>query len=163
MVRYDYGWKIEMHTKVKSFILIVALFAALPSLQAQTPEKGKALSGLAGLQGKWYLQAVMDSDTATGKNPEINFDVTRKQFSGNTGCNTMRGNFQATDSTIAFSEQMVTTKMLCVGYNEPAFLKNLIRSNSYRIQNGKLVLMVEGTEISRWTRNVSKPKKTLKI
>jgi heat shock protein HslJ len=152
--------KIMMHAKIKSFILISVLFALMPCLQAQAQQKGRALPGVAGLQGKWYLQAVMASDTAAGRTPEIVFDVTHNWFSGNTGCNVMRGNVHVTDSTISFDGQVVTTKRLCVGYNEPAFLKNLLRCNSYKIQNGVLVLMVDGTEISRWTRKITKPEKT---
>ena len=151
-----------MHTKVKSFILIATGFALLFSLAAQAQRKGNALPGKAGLAGKWYLQAVLASDTATGRNPEINFDVRHGHFSGNTGCNSMRGSFRVTDSTISFSEQVITTKMMCVGYNEDAFLKNLIRCDGYKIQNGVLILMVEGTEISRWSRKIIKPEKTLK-
>jgi hypothetical protein len=41
-------------------------------------------------------------------------------------------------------------------------LKNLIRSDGYKMQNGKLILTVEGGEISRWTRQVAKPKKILR-
>lgn len=152
-----------MHTKVKSFILIAALFACLPSLQAQIPHKGQSSAGTAALQGKWYLQAVMASDTATGKVPEIIFDVDPGHFSGNTGCNSMRGNVRVTDSTITFDGQIVTTKMRCVGYNESAFLKNLVRSNGYKIQNGMLILTIDGTEISRWSREIIKPKKSFKI
>lgn len=101
-----------MHTKVKSFILIAALFALLSSLWAQTPHKGQFSTGTAALQGKWYLQAVLASDTAAG--------------------------------------------------NESAFLKNLVRSNGYKIQNGIRMLTVDGTELSRWSREIIKPKKSFK-
>jgi hypothetical protein len=55
---------------------------------------------------------------------------------------------------------MITTKMMCVGYNEGAFLKNLIHTNTFKIQNGLLILLVDGTEISRWSRKITKPKKS---
>ncbi|HEY4155691.1 MAG TPA: META domain-containing protein [Puia sp.] len=152
--------KLMMHTKVKSFILIAGLFALLASLNAQTPHKGNAPSGKAGLEGKWYLQAVLPSDTAAGKLPEIVFNTREGRFSGNTGCNSMQGSFQATDSSIRFNEPMITTKMMCVGYNEGAFLKNLIHTNTFKIQNGLLILLVDGTEISRWSRKITKPKKS---
>ena len=151
-----------MHTKVKSFILIALGFALLVSLQASAQQKGNALPGKAGLQGKWYLEPVLASDTAAGRVPVIIFDLAHGHFSGNTGCNSMRGSFRVSDSTITFDERVITTKMMCVGYNEDAFLKNLIRSDGYKIQNGKLILTVEGGEISRWTRQVAKPKKILR-
>jgi heat shock protein HslJ len=52
--------------------------------------------------------------------------------------------------------------MSCVGYNEEAFLKNLVRINGYKIQDGMLVLMVDGTEVSRWTRKKVIPAKILR-
>jgi len=163
MVRYDYGWKIFMtNTKIKSFILISLGFALLLSLRVSAQQKGNALPGKAGLGGKWYLEPVLPSDTAAGRVPFIIFDVAHGHFSGNTGCNSMRGGFKATDSSIVFDEQVISTKMMCVGYNEDAFLKNLIRCDGYKIQNGRLILTVEGGEISRWTRNLTKPKKILR-
>ncbi len=143
-------------------MLIAALFGLLPSVQGQSLQKGRASTNAASLQGKWYLQAVLPSDTSAGRVPEINFDVHQNHFSGNTGCNAMRGNVHITDSTIAFDEQVVTTKMLCTGYNEQAFLKNLIRTDGYKIRNGMLILTVGGTGVSRWSRQIIKPKKTLK-
>ncbi len=151
-----------MHTKVKSFILIAALFSLLTSLNGQSPEKGRASTNAVSLRGKWYLQAVLPSDTSAGRLPEIIFDINQDVFSGNTGCNTMSGKVHITDSSIVFDDQVVTTKMLCVGYNEQAFLKNLIRCDGYKIRNGMLILMVSGNEVSRWTRQIIKPKKTLK-
>src|ERR1700756_3448966 len=76
------------------------------------------------IRGEWYLQPVLASDLSTGKLPNINFDLSHKTFSGNTGCNSMKGNFRLTDSSLVFNERIITTKMVCVGYNESAFLKN---------------------------------------
>jgi heat shock protein HslJ len=151
-----------MTAKVKSFIIIVLGFTLLASPGANA-QKGNAPSGKSGLQGKWFLIPVLASDTAAGRIPTIVFDVAHGHFSGNTGCNSMRGNFRATDSTLAFDEQVITTKMFCVGYNENAFLKNLIRCNGYKIKNGHLILMAEGGEVSQWSRKFIPPKKTLRI
>jgi heat shock protein HslJ len=154
--------KILMHTKVKSFILIAVLIAAFPSLQAQTnPGSPSAGKTKATIQGKWYLQAVLSSDTATGRIPEISFDISGGHFTGNTGCNTMRGDFRISDSTLTIGEQVITTKKMCVGYNEAAFLKNLIRVNGFKIQNGMLILTVDGNEVSKWSRKIIKPAKVL--
>ncbi|MDP4131699.1 MAG: META domain-containing protein [Bacteroidota bacterium] len=149
-----------MHTKVKSFILIAALIAMLPALQAQTTP-GRYSGRNATIQGKWYLRAVLSSDTSTGRVPEISFDLAGGHFTGNTGCNTMRGDFRISDSTLTIGGQIITTKMMCVGYNEAAFLKNLIRVNGYKIRNGMLVLMVDGSEVSRWSRKIIKPAQVL--
>ncbi len=139
-----------MKTKVKSFLLTGVLVLIFGSLWAQPSTSGA--KGAKALRGRWYLQPVLNSDTTTGKIAEIVFDPAAGSFSGNTGCNSMRGRYVATDSSIVFNENIITTKMMCVGYNEPAFLKNLLRTSSYEIKNGFLVLMVDGQELFRWGR-----------
>jgi heat shock protein HslJ len=116
------------------------------------PEKIKDTTKLGGL---WFLQPVLVSDTATGKIPRITLDLSSKRFVGNTGCNEMRGTFEYTDSSFTFNRNITTTKMNCVGYNEKAFLENLLRTNRYHLENGMLILMFDGTELSRWTRKVT--------
>ena len=66
----------------------------------------------------------------------------------------MSGTFDYTDSTLSFSERIITTKMNCVGYNERAFIDNLLRTTHYRLQNGMLILLFNQTELSHWTRKV---------
>lgn len=105
------------------------------------------------LGGLWFLQPVLASDTSTGKIPRFELNLSTKRYAGNTGCNNMSGTFEYTDSTLTFN-QPVTTKMNCVGYNERAFLENLLRTNRYHLENGMLILLFNQTEISRWTRKV---------
>lgn len=119
---------------------------------AQVPQPQPDTTKLGGL---WFLQPVLASDTATGKIPRLEFNLKTKRFTGNTGCNNMNGSFDFTDSTLQFNQRIVTTKMACIGYNEKAFLENLLRTNSYRLQNGILILLFDKTEISRWTRKVA--------
>ncbi|WP_205507953.1 META domain-containing protein [Longitalea arenae] len=119
---------------------------------AQAPQSQPDTTKLGGL---WFLQPVLASDTATGKIPRLEFNLETKRFTGNTGCNNMNGSFDFTDSTLQFNQRIVTTKMACIGYNEKAFLENLLRTNSYRLQNGILILLFNQTEISRWTRKVA--------
>jgi heat shock protein HslJ len=107
------------------------------------------------LSGLWFLQPVLASDTATGKIPRLEINLESKRFTGNTGCNDMSGTFDFTDTTLQFNQRIVTTKMACVGYNEKAFLESLLRTNSYKLQNGILILMFDQTELSRWTRKVA--------
>ena len=119
---------------------------------AVTVEPIQSFADTITLNGKWYLQPMLASDTAAGKVPFLQIDLAKKIFSGNTGCNTMRGGFQKTDSSLVFNENIITTKMLCTGYNEAAFLKSLLHTNRYKIVKGVLVLMFDETELSRWTR-----------
>jgi len=121
--------------------------------QVQTPAPVQADTTKLG--GLWFLQPVLASDTATGKIPRLEFNLATKRFTGNTGCNNMSGQFDFTDTTLQFNQRIITTKMACVGYNEKAFLESLLRTNSYRLQNGILILMFDQTELSRWTRKVA--------
>ena len=121
-----------------------------PMAQAPAPEKDTTKLG-----GQWFLQPVLPSDTAIGKIPRLVLDLTTKKFTGNTGCNSMSGQFDFTDSTLQFNQRIITTKMACVGYNEKEFLETLLRTNSYKLQSGILILMFDQTELSRWTRKVA--------
>ena len=117
------------------------------------------------LGGPWFLQPVLPSDTAAGKTPTLVFDMGKSHFSGNTGCNSMRGSFyfSKTDSSLSFSDKIITTKMACPGYNEPAFMKSLRSTTHYRLRNGTLTLLSDGnTELSRWTRKPTAAARTLK-
>ena len=117
------------------------------------------------LGGAWFLQPVLASDTATGKTPFLVLDLTKSRFSGNTGCNTMRGEFwfSKTDSSLSFSDKIVTTKMACPGYNEPAFMKSLRSAGRFRLRNGILTLLSDdNAELSHWVRKPAALPKTLK-
>ena len=115
------------------------------------------------LQGLWYLQPVLASDTASGKRAFMRFDLKKGTFTGNTGCNNMSGKFyySATDSSFSFSDKLITTRMACPTYNEKGFLKNLLLTTHYKLKNGVLTLLAEdNTELSRWERKPSAPANT---
>jgi heat shock protein HslJ len=165
MAGYDYRYKLNMRTKLKSFLLTGLLFALLSGVRAQDdttaaappPVKTYASPKMA---GKWILIPALDSDTANGHIAEMQFDVKESKFSGNTGCNRMSGTFTATDSTIQFSDKMITTRMYCPGYNESAFLQSLLRVDNYKFRKGMLVFAVGNIEVLRWKKKPSPPKKT---
>ncbi|MDP4214652.1 MAG: META domain-containing protein [Bacteroidota bacterium] len=106
------------------------------------------------LNGLWYLQPVLASDTATGQIPELRFDLAKSRFTGNTGCNKMSGEFwySAHDSSLSFSDKFASTKMACPGYNEQGFINSLKNVNHFRLRNGVLILLNDATELSHWVR-----------
>ncbi|MEP6684541.1 MAG: META domain-containing protein [Parafilimonas sp.] len=105
------------------------------------------------IEGTWKLMPVLTSDTAAGKIPEINFDLKTSRFSGNSGCNAMSGTFILKQDALSFNENIISTKMACLGYNEKAFFENLLRTNRYEIKNGVLQLMYNTTILSKWVRH----------
>jgi heat shock protein HslJ len=166
MTGYDYSFTIKMTTKLKSFLLTGLLFTMLSGLHAQdstVADQPKKSTPNPKMSGKWQLIPALDSDTATGHIPEIQIDVKESKFSGNTGCNRMTGSFFAQDSaSIQFSDKMVTTRMFCSGYNESAFLQNLLRVNNYKFRKGLLIFCVGDIEVFRWKRKSTTPKKPAK-
>ncbi|HVU55110.1 MAG TPA: META domain-containing protein [Puia sp.] len=129
---------------------------------AATPKRPVILDSTV-LDGSWYLQPVLASDTATGKRATIEFNVKKAHFAGNTGCNNMNGKyyFSIVDSSLSFSDKLITTKMACPGYNEKAFLKSLMLTTHFKMRNGVLILLAEdNTELSRWERKPTAPANT---
>jgi heat shock protein HslJ len=110
------------------------------------------------IAGNWVLQPVLASDTAAGKIPKLNFNLTSKKFSGNTGCNDISGHFFISKDSLAFNEHVIATRKMCEGYNEKAFIDNLTKTNHYKIVDGVLQLMSDQTILSKWTRKVDKTK-----
>lgn len=106
------------------------------------------------LEGHWYLQPQLPSDTSAGKIPEISFSVTENKFFGSTGCNRMTGLFTRKGDSLKFDERIVSTRMLCMGYNEKGFIDNLLRTNRFEIKNGILMLMENETILSKWARKL---------
>src|SRR5712691_10819347 len=109
-------------------IVFAALFIAV-TCKSNTPEVNNKDSVITNnntgihetLAGNWQLQPVLASDTASGKIPTLNFDLVHHKFTGNTGCNSMSGSFILKEDALSFSEQIISTKMACEGYNEKAF------------------------------------------
>ncbi len=114
------------------------------------------------LNGEWFLQPVLPSDTATGRIPTLVINLNKSSFSGNTGCNRMSGTFTRTDTSFQFSDKIMLTKMACPGYNEKEFIESLLRATRYKFDNGVLVFLQDMTELSRWTRKIEQQPKTNK-
>jgi heat shock protein HslJ len=117
------------------------------------------------LGGVWYLQPVLPSDTAAGKSPMLDLNLAKSRFLGNTGCNSMNGVFwfSKNDSSLSFSDKIVTSRMSCTGYNERAFIKSLLSAGRYRLRNGVLTLLSDdNAELSHWVRKPGNAPKALK-
>ncbi|HEX5150053.1 MAG TPA: META domain-containing protein [Parafilimonas sp.] len=116
------------------------------------PGDSKVIQDTSTIAGGWYLMPVLPSDTAAGKIPTLNFDLSGGRFSGNNGCNTMSGSFFIKEDALRFGDNVVSTKMVCPGYNEKPFVDNLLKTNRFMIRDGVLQLMYNTTILSKWTR-----------
>ena len=147
-----------MKSMIKSIspILLLVFLAGKPAF-SQTDTTS--------LSGRWYLEAVLPSDTAAGKTPWIDLSPEVSTFTGNSGCNSMHGKFyfSKTDSSISFNDKIAIGRVMCTGYNEAAFLKSLKNTARYKLQNGRLILLGDDyAELSHWTRHPAKAPKALK-
>jgi heat shock protein HslJ len=109
------------------------------------------------LGGRWYLQPVLPSDTATGKIPWLDLNLALSSFSGNTGCNSMHGKFyfSKADNSLAFSDKIAISKMACPGFNELAFLKSLRNTARFKLRRDTLIFTGDDhSELSRWIRAI---------
>lgn len=139
---------------MKSFLIALCGICFFLSVDAQEkPHKNNSTL----IDGLWYLRPLIAADTATGVLPNIRINSSTRSFSGNTGCNTMEGKLEKTDSTLRFMEPIAMTRRYCSGYDEAAFLQSLKKANRYQLRNGDLILYFDATELSRWTRKPVKP------
>ncbi|RFM30325.1 META domain-containing protein [Deminuibacter soli] len=130
---------------------------------AATPTSGQMKDTAAAtdtsIAGEWYLVPQLASDSAAGKLPAIRFDVAVNAFSGNTGCNVMRGTYVKAGDSIVFNKQVITTRMACIGYNEKAFLDNLFRVNRFKLSGTELWLYENDAVLFKWSRKITTPLK----
>jgi heat shock protein HslJ len=143
------------HAIFASLFLSAVINNAVVNNNISTTHNVVIMQDTSSIAGKWELIAVMPSDTAAGTIPQLNFDLTTKKFSGNTGCNAMSGSFEINKDALSFGANMISTKMACQGYNEKAFIENLLKTNRYEIKAGVLQLMYNTTILSKWQRHGS--------
>lgn len=121
-------------------ILLFGTFATL-MLQSCAGKKGsEAITDLKGTS--WTLTEIHDIEikrTDFAKIPELNFNSSTNEFTGNTGCNSMFGKIDITDNKINFGN-VGSTKMACEGTGESQFMTALNTVQSFKFINKKLEL-----------------------
>ena len=65
----------------------------------------------------------------------MNFDLTNKRVSGNTGCNSFNTALNSDSGKINFNAAMPMTRMFCPGQGETVFLSTLQKVNMWSIAN----------------------------
>jgi heat shock protein HslJ len=93
---------------------------------------------------KWMLRAIGGKAVTLNKDaPFLNFDAAKKGAGGNSGCNVFGGNYEATGSTIKFSD-IISTMRACEFEErmtiERGFLDGLQNADKFEIKGGKLFL-----------------------
>jgi len=146
-----------MKHRIIYMLLIVLTICSIGVFRNRCYAQKKLFIDASNLNGTWKLVPVLASDTATGKLAVIQFNVSANSFTGNTGCNTMSGKVTVNGNMLSFKEQVVDTRNACQGYNEDAFMANLLKVNHFKIENGVLQLMVDQTVLSKWVKKEPGP------
>jgi len=109
------------------------------------------------LNGTWQLQMIFASDNNWANAPTMNLNLTDRTFSGNSGCNNIKGQFTLMDSYLGFDKNIISTKMACSSgaesRYEKAFLSAILKVNKYTINNDELELGQGEIVLMKFKRN----------
>jgi len=145
---------------MKNVFVVLSMVLLLASCNSS--KKAKSSSELFLTGTRWTVIKVKDM-MSTSKNPRVlELSLPDKKgngsFTGNTGCNTMSGNYSSEKGTkkIQFTNA-VTTKMACDDKQENTFVSAINTVNSYEISGkilklysgGDLLLTLEGVNIAQ--------------
>ena len=137
-------------------IITMVLISCSPTKQASEIKVAEN-SNTSYLNGNWQLQMLFASDNKWIKIPYISIDVNNKTFTGNSGCNAIRGKLIINKSYLAFDKNIISTKMACVdarGNNdENSFLSALLKINKFSINKDELELGQGEIVIMKFKRN----------
>jgi heat shock protein HslJ len=86
--------------------------------------------------------------------PEIRIMPSLGIFTGNTGCNSMSGSFNFSGTDLKVDNRIRTSKMACNDYDESAFIGDLLKADSYTINNGMLEFKKGGHTLLSFKKKV---------
>jgi len=116
-------------------------------------------SSKVGIAGKtWILIELNGNPVIAGSNrtPQLIFNDSEKKFSGNTGCNSMAGNYEIKDGNRITLSNIITTKMACTDNieMETQLLNALEQADNYNMTGETLVLnKARMAPLARFKRN----------
>ena len=137
--------KTKFYGLLMSFmILAISLVACNSSPNPNLPSGEAALT-----ETTWKLTAI-DKRKPIEANNEITLSFSDGQVGGNSGCNSFGGSYQVNGDKIQLS-QLASTMMACmqpegIMDQEQVILQYLNQAQTYRFEDGKLVIAVSGQE-----------------
>lgn len=109
------------------------------------------------LNGSWQLQMIFASDNNWTNVPSMSINLTDRTFSGNSGCNNIKGQFTISGSYLGFDKNIISTKKACASaadnLYEKGFLSALLKVNKYTINNDELELGQGEIVLMKFKRN----------
>lgn len=96
------------------------------------------------LNASWILESmegvIVEPDAYNKNRPALELNTAEMFYQGSTGCNNIRGQFEATASAIKILPGAMT-RMHCEKSNESEYLELLHKVDGYKIESGKLILL----------------------
>lgn len=144
--------KIFIHHFPAPYLLLAGKLG--PAGQSAAPPASAQATALG---GTWELDYISGSRIAFGglypdRKPVVTFDVENSRISGNTSCNAFNGKLVADGNKISFANPLATTRMMCPGEGERAFLDTLKKVNAYAINGNTLTFIMGDTALMRFVR-----------
>ena len=130
--------------KIFLFLITGIFFISCHTSKTSSANTAVSKKSPSDLNGTWQLQTLFASDNNWTKAPFININLGDKTFSGNSGCNAIRGKFIINDAYLGFDKNIASTKMACAdassNSNEKTFLSALLKINKYTVNKNELEL-----------------------
>jgi heat shock protein HslJ len=139
----------------KSTVLIISFLAVFISACSSVKDK-KTTDSLPNTT--WQLEYISGPRIAfeglyPNQKPQITFNATTKNVSGNSGCNGYSAKYTLNAKRISFGEPGPSTMMFCEGGGEKAFLQMINQVDNYSIgMDGKLNLNKGEVSIMRFKK-----------
>jgi heat shock protein HslJ len=132
------------HWFLGGLIVLAIILTACNSAAPNPPADEAALT-----ETTWKLYAI-DKRKPIETNKEITLTFSAGQANGNSGCNSFGGSYSVNGNSIQFS-QLASTMMACmqpegVMDQEQVILQYLNQAETYRFEDGKLVIVVSDQE-----------------
>ena len=108
------------------------------------------------LEGTWELNYISGKRIAfdglyPNKKPQIAFDLTKNEITGNSSCNGFSCKYTSNDNTISFGDP-IGTMMACGGEGEQTFYQMLKKINKYSVDATTLNLLIDDVAVMRFSK-----------
>ena len=139
--------------------MLLALAIVLAACARTAPGDGTPSADLTGVD--WRLVELEGDSALSGPAdaPFIRFTAGDSlRVGGSTGCNSMGGTYEMTDDSLRFG-RLIMTRRACadsvVNAQEARFVRALERTEAYRVEGGRLVLLAGSQPVARFERRTA--------
>ncbi len=139
---------------MKKSILILIILTFLCGVMNCTTTKKTSQSPQ--LTGTWQLNYISGKRIAfeglyPNRKPEITFDLSKKEITGNSSCNGFGCKYEINENSINFGDA-IGTMMACDGTGEQDFYQMLKKVNRYSSDGTTLNLLIDDVAVMRFSK-----------